>query len=161
MYSEKQIYKIKETIIEKIANGRSLLSVLNNEKNMPSRPIIYEWLNEENNKFDKQFLNNYTRATQDRADVLVDEIINISDNQEKDVYIDDDGKEQINHNVITRDKLRVDSRKWVAGKMKPKKYGDSSLLKIADNVGDKFKINAIFSKDLLYVPTHDSIKKDS
>ncbi len=124
MYTDKQKIGIKIKIIELILNGKSLKSILDTNKDMPSRPIIYEWLNIANKNFDKEFLNNYTRATQDRADVLVEEIISIADDQEGDVYIDDDGKEQTNHNVINRARLRVDSRKWIAGKMKPKKYGD-------------------------------------
>jgi len=134
-YSNKEIEDIKETIIDKICNGKSLKSILDSNKEMPSRPIVYEWLNESHEKYDQEFLNNYTRATQDRADILVEEIISISDNQEDDIYIDDDGKEQTNHNVINRAKLRVDSRKWVAGKMKPKKYGDKSTLALEG--GDK------------------------
>jgi hypothetical protein len=34
------------------------------------------------------------------------------------------GEEQINHNVIQRNKLQIDARKWMLGKMQPKKYGD-------------------------------------
>ena len=35
-----------------------------------------------------------------------------------------------NHNVINRDRLRVDARKWAASKLAPKKYGDASTLKL-------------------------------
>lgn len=124
MYTEEKKKDIKIKIIELISKGKSLKSILDTNKQMPSRPIIYEWLNNANKNFDKEFLNNYTRATQDRADVLVEEIISIADDQEGDVYIDDEGRKQTNHNVINRARLRVDSRKWIAGKMKPKKYGD-------------------------------------
>ena len=108
---------------------------------MPSRPIVYEWLNSINNNFDKEFLNNYARATQDRADVLVEEIIAIADNQENDVYINDAGVEVTNWNVINRARLRVDSRKWIAGKMKPKKYGDKLDVDIKQKVIKGIKFN--------------------
>ena len=36
----------------------------------------------------------------------------------------EDGKVVTNHNVIQRDRLRVDARKWALSKMNPKKYGD-------------------------------------
>ena len=48
----------------------------------------------------------------------------IADDQENDVYEDEDGREQTNHNVINRAKIRIDSRKWMLGKMNPKKYSD-------------------------------------
>lgn len=123
-YTGDKAIEVKAIIIERMSNGKSLKSILDNDKELPSRPIVYEWLNSENKNFDKEFLNNYTRATQDRADYLVDEIISISDNQEGDVYKNDEGLEVTNHNVIQRARLRVDSRKWIAGKMKPKKYGE-------------------------------------
>lgn len=123
-YSKEEIKKAKEEILINILNGKSLKSILDNKKHLPSRPIVYEWLNSENKNFDKEFLNNYVRATQDRADYLVEEILAIADDQEGDVYEDEYGNEITNHNVIQRARLRVDSRKWIAGKMKPKKYGD-------------------------------------
>ena len=38
--------------------------------------------------------------------------------------VDENGNPRINHDVIQRDRLRVDARKWMLGKMQPKKYGD-------------------------------------
>lgn len=65
----------------------------------------------------------YTRAIEDRAEFLFDELLDIADDQEGDVYIKD-GVEQTNHNVIGRSRLRVDARKWALSKMLPRKYGD-------------------------------------
>ena len=159
-YTPEQIESTKEVILERMLNGKSLKSILDSDKELPNRTTVYKWLNEENDLFDKEFLNNYTRATQDRADFLVEEILTIADDQTADVYIDDEGKEHVNHNVINRSKLMVDSRKWIAGKMKPKKYGDKNTTVLEG--GDKpIAINAIFSTDLLNVPTNNSIKEDS
>ena len=36
--------------------------------------------------------------------------------------------------VTNRSKLRIETRKWVLGKMNPKKYGDSSRLEVDANV---------------------------
>jgi hypothetical protein len=55
---------------------------------------------------------------------MLDEIIDISDNVEQDLLITPDGREVVNNAVISRDKLRVDTRKWAMSKMNPKKYGD-------------------------------------
>ena len=123
-YSKKEIKKIKETIIQRISTGKSLKFILDSDKKLPSRPIIYKWLNDQNKEFDKEFLNNYERAISDRADYLVDEIVTIADDQEKDIYINEAGIVCTNHNVISRSTLRVNTRKWIAGKMRPKKYGD-------------------------------------
>jgi hypothetical protein len=58
------------------------------------------------------------------AEGYFEEIILISDGTDKDILIDEEGNEQVNHNVIQRDKLRSDNRKWVVARMLPRKYGD-------------------------------------
>lgn len=66
----------------------------------------------------------YAQAREARADKMAEEIIAISDDSSRDTIIDDDGNERTNQEVVARSRLRVDSRKWLASKMLPKKYGD-------------------------------------
>lgn len=66
----------------------------------------------------------YAHAREARADKLVEEIITISDDSSRDTFTDKDGVERTNNEVVARSRLRVDSRKWLASKMLPKKYGD-------------------------------------
>lgn len=53
-----------------------------------------------------------------QADLIADEMIEIADNSKG------DEKAFVGINRIHRDKLRIESRKWIASKLKPKKYGD-------------------------------------
>ena len=101
-----------------IEDGEAIRTILQ-EKDMPNTETFYKWLDD-----DKDKTKQYARACEFRADNIFEDILVISDNQEHDVYTDDDGKEQVNHNVIQRARLRVDSRKWMLGKMNPKKYGE-------------------------------------
>ena len=55
-----------------------------------------------------EFAEQYARAREVQAETLADEIVSIAD---------EDGDPQ-------RQRLRVDARKWVASKLKPKRYGD-------------------------------------
>ncbi len=66
----------------------------------------------------------YARAREQRADNIFEEILNIADCEDEDIYTDDNGIERVNHDAINRDRLRIDARKWMLGKMQPKKYGD-------------------------------------
>jgi hypothetical protein len=66
----------------------------------------------------------YARAREEQAETFVDEILDIADYKKDDTYLDEDGKEIINQEVIARSRLRVDARKWIASKLKPKKFGD-------------------------------------
>lgn len=118
-YSKQDIERISEEIFLLIANeGLALRNILK-RKDMPAVETFYKWLKEDEKKMIQ-----YARATEIRADKIFDEILTISDATEDDIIIDDEGKEIVNHNVINRDRLRIDSRKWVLSKMQPKKYGD-------------------------------------
>lgn len=67
----------------------------------------------------------YARAREDRSDKLADEIVAISDDVSGDVMEDPQtGKAVLNTAAVQRAKLRVDARKWVAAKLKPRVYGD-------------------------------------
>ncbi len=59
-----------------------------------------------------------------QADALFDEALEIADDASGDWTVDKDGKKGVDHENIQRSRLRVDTRKWAAGKMAPKKYGD-------------------------------------
>lgn len=66
----------------------------------------------------------YARAMDLRADRMADDILRIADEGLNDTYVDAQGNTRTDTDVIARSKLRVDARKWLAGKMAPKKYGD-------------------------------------
>lgn len=117
-YSKKEIEIVFDSIIETIENGMSLRASLRVGDKCNSE-TFYKWLDN-----DKDKTKRYARACGIRAEDIFEDILTIADNQEHDVYIDDEGKEQTNHNVIQRARLRVDSRKWILSKMIPKKYGD-------------------------------------
>ena len=77
------------------------------------------WLNSDATRADM-----YARAREDRSDLLADEILAISDDTSNDTYIDDKGISRVDQEAIARSRLRVDSRKWLAAKLKPRIYGD-------------------------------------
>lgn len=96
---------IADEICERIANGESLRKITLEER-MPSQSVIFRWLaNDDYLKFRQQ----YARAREAFADAIFNEVIDIADSARKD---------------YNRDKLRIDTRKWMAGRLAPKKYGD-------------------------------------
>jgi hypothetical protein len=115
IYNEKKRVELINTICEEMAKGRSLRSVLRDE-GMPDRVTFFKWI--DNNE---ERINQYASAREARADVIFEQILLISDSQEGDTITLEDGKEVTNHDVIQRARLRVDSRKWILGKMQPKK----------------------------------------
>jgi len=111
-YTADEIKKAKESIIGKLYEGESLMQVLKKDESLPNRSYVYEWLNEENSRFDKEFANNYARARENSADIDSDKIEGIA--------------QELREDKITPQAARVisDNLKWVAGKKRPKKYGD-------------------------------------
>ena len=78
------------------------------------------WLDGSRPEFSEQ----YARAREAQADKLAEEALQIADDGRSDTYLDAEGNEKTNTEAIQRSKLRVDTRKWLASKMAPKKYGD-------------------------------------
>lgn len=68
--------------------------------------------------------NRYARAREAQADLLVEETLQISDDSSRDTFVTDKGIEAEDREWTNRSKLRVDTRKWLAAKLRPKKYGD-------------------------------------
>lgn len=71
---------------------------------MPERSTVYLWLLKH-----KEFSDMYARAKEDSADVDADDIKEIADDLTEDPQ---------------SRRVRIDARKWIASKLKPKKYGD-------------------------------------
>lgn len=114
--------EVADKICEEIANGKSLRSICA-EEDMPAKSMVFRWL-----AADEAFRDQYARAREAQADAIFDEILNIADDGLNDTYTDDDGNVRTNQDVIARSRLRVDARKWMAGKLRPKVYGDRQVI---------------------------------
>lgn len=106
-----------DQICEHLADGRSLRDICM-DADMPARSTVFKWLGQ-----NQTFADQYARAREAQADLMADEILEIADDSTHDTKYTDSG-EQPNAEWISRSRLRVDARKWLASKMAPKKYGD-------------------------------------
>lgn len=104
-------------ILSEIEEGASLRSILKRE-DMPGRTVFFEWLNQDEFK-----ANQYARSCELRSEYIFEEILEIADETSRDTIYTDKG-EMPNSEWMARSRLRVDARKWMLGKMNPKKYGD-------------------------------------
>lgn len=127
-YTEDKKQESFDYIISEIISGKSLRYALDTN-GMPSSQTFYNWLEEDEEK-SKQ----YARACESRELLLLDEILLIADKQGEDVIETDNGP-ITNHNIIQRNNLQIEARKWVLGKLNPSKYGNKET-KIIEG-GDK------------------------
>jgi hypothetical protein len=102
-----------EKVCERIEQGESLRKIFASDNSPMSNTLFYRLINE-----NPDINERYARAKQIYADSLFDEILDISDHSEQ------DHTPFTGTNVIQRDRLRVDARKWILSKLEPKKYGD-------------------------------------
>lgn len=89
---------------------------------MPAMSTVFLWL-----RTHSEFSEQYAKAKAEAADALVEEILDISDDGSNDWMASNDPENagyRTNGEAIQRSRLRVDTRKWIASKLKPKKYGD-------------------------------------
>lgn len=119
-----------DAICDAIADGKSMVDICKSES-MPSAKTVYAWLADDAHA---EFRNRYARAREAQADKLAHEILEISDNSSQDTITDSEGNERADNEFIARSRLRVDSRKWLASKLAPKKYGDKLALGGADDL---------------------------
>jgi len=116
-YSPEDKSEIIKKVLSVIETGLSLRKAIL-ELNIVSRDTFNEWLKE-----DKEISDQYARACEHRADTIFEEILDIADETSRDTIYTDKG-EIPNGEWMARSRLRVDARKWMLGKMNPKKYGD-------------------------------------
>lgn len=114
-----------EEICLKIIEGLSVRKICE-EPGMPNQSTVYDWLLR-----DEIFAEQYARAREIQADNIFEEILEISDDSAQDTFVDAEGNRKTDHEVVSRSRLRVDARKWMAGKLAPKKYSDKLISEIS------------------------------
>lgn len=116
--------ELADKLCEAIATSQKSLRTICSQEDMPSVATVLKWLREDNNGFAAQ----YTRAKEEQADLLVEDMIDIADDGKNDLMEINLGRGKTmkveDREVTNRSKLRVETRKWIASKLKPKKYGD-------------------------------------
>lgn len=123
---------IADAICDGLADARSLRSICL-DKGMPSQSMVFRWLADERYS---AFRERYARAREAQADALFDEMLDIADDGTND-WVErkrDDGSTDtvLDHEHVQRSKLRIEARKWMAGKLRPKVYGDKLDLTSSD-----------------------------
>ena len=105
-------------ICEAVAQGHSIQEIAQHV-DTPSERTIYEWIR----TYPAMFLS-YQQARERYADRLMDEAVKIADDDLKNFKEDSKGRLVPDWENVNRAKLRVETRKWMASKFAPKKYGD-------------------------------------
>jgi len=96
--------EVISTICTRLVEGESLRAICRDEE-MPAISTVMLWLTQ-----DEILSEQYARAKAEQADTLFQETLEIADTADNE--------------TVNLARLRIDTRKWMAGKMRPKVYGD-------------------------------------
>ena len=96
--------ELGEEMCSLIADGNSVSKICAMD-GMPAAKSFFRWL-----RLHEEFRHNYEASKEEQADRFVEQMLEIADDAEPE-------------NVQVA-RLRLDTRKWIASKFKPKRYGD-------------------------------------
>lgn len=118
--------ELAATICDRIADGQTLREICRDEA-MPGSTTVKRWLRQ-----DEAFRTQYAQAREEQAEHFADEIAEIADDGSND-WMDrqlENGRvvRTLDHEHVSRSKLRIDTRKWLMSKVAPKRYGDRTEL---------------------------------
>ena len=135
--------ELTSKICKELTLGKSLRTVCKGE-DMPDISTIFLW-------FDKypEFIEQYEKAKAESADLMAEDMLDIADENTND-WIEVERRNGDTFNIVDkeavlRSKLRVDTRKWIVSKLKPKKYGDK--LDLTSN-NEKLTGSVVVYKDM-------------
>jgi hypothetical protein len=102
-------HEVADRLLGEIAEGRSLKSLCK-EPWAPTGKSVFQWMRD-----DPEFASRYTTAKEEAAECFAEDMLEIADRDD----LDPNDK-----------RVRVDTRKWIAAKLKPKKYGDRQQIDV-------------------------------
>lgn len=128
--------ELSDIICERLACGESMRSVGRDDA-MPAISTLFKWIREI-----PEFSEQYTKAKVESAEAFAEDMVDIADNQVsqplivegKPVEVDGKMVMVMDNVAVNHAKLRIDTRKWAASKLKPKKYGDHTTTTHTGNV---------------------------
>ena len=140
--------KMGNEICERLSSGESLRAICK-DAHICDRGTVFRWLLSDAPMY-KEFCNQYAIARKIQAECMFDDINEIADNEaatpliiDGELVRDADGNPVMTIDMvgINHARLRIDSRKWSAARLLPKKYGEKPEPEEDDNKGQSLNIN--------------------
>lgn len=110
-----------DKICDLLTQGMSLRKICQSDE-FPNASTVYVWLD----RF-PSFAERYVRAREAATEDMLEDILAIADDPK----------------IEVQDKrVRIDTRKWAMGKLKPKKYGEKQIVDIGNKDGEALEIKS-------------------
>lgn len=135
--------EIADIILEKIATSTDGIRTICSDEDLPAASTVMKWIAENKEGFTER----YACAKEAQADLMADEMLAIADDTTGDVIMVRNAAGELveaeNREFINRSRLRVDTRKWIASKLKPKRYGDRVTQEVVGKDGGPIQITGM------------------
>jgi hypothetical protein len=117
--------EVGDLICSLMAEGKSLRKICSLDGH-PRLSTVLDWVlkGERGDERYKAFSVQYARAAEMRTEHWAEEILDIADDDSDDAIFTEEGRRVMNSEFIQRSRVKIDTRKWLMSKMKPKKYGE-------------------------------------
>ena len=118
------------------------------EEGMPNHVTVLRWA-----LTIPEFRNQYAIAREMQAEVLADELLEIADDGRNDWMEKQDQNGAMigwreNGEAMRRSQLRIETRKWVAAKLMPKRWGDKNTTELTGPDGAPLAAQVIDTRSL-------------
>lgn len=140
---------LADKICEHVACGMSLRKVCE-QSGMPQMRTVLRWLADGEHE---DFCRQYARAREAQADAMAEDLVDLHEKAWVPVMIGDtpliiDGKPvmTVNKASAAAVRLEAENKKWLMGKLKPKKYGDKITQEHTGAGGESLSFQVVFGK---------------
>ncbi len=127
--------ELAERICAQLCTGRTLRDVCRDD-GMPDESTVRVWARDDRDGFTAR----YRLAREIGYHAMADEILEIADDARNDWVArrraNGEGEPMLDHEHVSRAKLRIEVRRWLLSKALPKIYGDRLDLKATHDAGD-------------------------
>jgi hypothetical protein len=148
-------------ICSRIAAGETLTDICKAE-HMPDRNTVAAWVYDDRDGFNSV----YVRAREAAMDLMAEDLLSIADEKHTVIEVEETDPEgrplldadgnvklrsvrvPLSSDVIARNRLRVDTRKWYLAKLAPRRFGDKVVTEHTGPGGGPVQIAALDLKNL-------------
>lgn len=124
-------------ICDLLTEGKSLRKICMGD-DFPNASTVYVWLD----RF-PSFAEKYARAREAATEDMLEDILEIADHATLDAQ---------------EKRVRIDTRKWVMGRLKPKKYGDKNTVEVGNKEGETLKVEGNADNTALMVQLAEALR---
>ncbi|WP_238400326.1 hypothetical protein [Legionella bononiensis] len=129
--------KLAKEICDKIASSsKGTKKLCLEHPHWPCQDTLFTWL-----RTYPEFSEQYAQAKICQIELLIDEILEISDDTTQDQYVNELGTLVPNPPAINRARLKIETRKWLASKLVPKVYGNKIDIESDGSISEELRLS--------------------